>query len=1177
MTDQSSIFPAFIRAEYDATGGGFRQFEQEFAASAGRAKRQFEASFSEVQNIVSRALTVPRNQSGSLDLGVDQIRAAAKATEARAIAAREVANATRLAAEAEGDYSAKARAAIAATQALAREEEAAALAARSHAAAVEQVQTQLNRTSSATQHVTEGFGRQARGLGQMRQVYIQTGAQMQDLVISLIGGQKAGVVFAQQLPQLAFALSSMGIQADGTQKGIGRFATLLSGPYSIALAGAAYVVGNLVGKLWEQDEASKAAEDAAKKHRDAIVAMQESLAQSIMSLQDKAKATYIEAEADRVAEINIRKKLAAQLEYSKALLEAQKTRAAAGGQRGEVAALGVETRAADVTRLDKQLQDNQTKLAAATQAATTALGNLQKQVIDDLKTPEGRVNSKYEKKINQAVASGAGADAIARLTFARDAELKVIQASQKAVQSHTAARDKEAATVNQVSKLLLRELPGTVTSGTRNAAENKRAGGSSTSYHLRGQAIDFVPAGGMDSVSKADIRAWAEKNDLVLKELLGPGDKGHKDHFHIAWEGGKNEINSQRINDGLAREREQIAAKQQRAAEELAQVTATVIGKYDEAGAATLAYADALDEIDRAVKGGGITRQQAGDYVAKLNEQQRQRMSDGSLGGDIFKSIETDFGPALEEAAENTSRRLELGGERAAEYLTRGAAGIEKVFGRRAGGLINDLIDASEDKNGNSAMSAFRQQFGKGQADFTDALADKLDKTFGDIFGSGGGFGQTMGTVFEGAQFGAQIGSIFTDILGIKGSKTGGLLGGGGGAALGLAIGGPAGAAIGAIAGGILGSTIGGLFKKTPRASANIGMGADGKLTITGISSNKASLNDAAEASGSAVLKSVESIAQTLGGKVDASRGKVSIGISGDSYHVDTTGQGRLKKSQGGIDFDDNYEAAVQFATMDLIKDGVITGLRASTQRLVQSGKDMGAAIEKAVNFESVFTRLKQYEDPTGAALDALDKSFSQLKDIFAEAGASTEEYASLEKLYGIERAAAVKEAGEKVTASLKGLFDDLTTGNDALSLRTRKGFAQATYDGLATRVAAGDKTAYDDFSTAASTLLDIERQISGSTTDYFTLLDQVTNLTKTRIDSETNVASIAAGRDSLFGTNSASSVAPMVTATETQTAVLGAQLVAVNDNLKLLYARFPTVISQTARPLNDIRTVDNF
>lgn len=101
---------------------------------------------------------------------------------------------------------------------------------------------------------------------------------------------------------------------------------------------------------------------------------------------------------------------------------------------------------------------------------------------------------------------------------------------------------------------------------------------------------------------------------------------------------------------------------------------------------------------------------------------------------------------------------------------------------------------------------------------------------------------------------------------------------------------------------------------------------------------------------------------------------------------------------------------------------------------------------------------------------------------------------------------------------------------------------AQAAYSPLAQRVAAGDTTAYDDFSDAARTMLDIQRQISGSGTDYFKLLDQVTALTKTRIDSETNIASIAASRDSLFAT-SESSMAPVVSATETQTAVLKREL----------------------------------
>jgi hypothetical protein len=202
---------------------------------------------------------------------------------------------------------------------------------------------------------------------------------------------------------------------------------------------------------------------------------------------------------------------------------------------------------------------------------------------------------------------------------------------------------------------------------------------------------------------------------------------------------------------------------------------------------------------------------------------------------------------------------------------------------------------------------------------------------------------------------------------------------------------------------------------------------------------------------------------------------------------------------------------------MDLIKDGVISGLRASTQRLLQQGKDIDSALQKALDFESVFTRLKEYKDPVGAALDALDKEFTRLQKLFKEAGASASEYADLEELYGIERAKAIKEASDRVTASLRSLYDDLTIGDNGRSLRDRLAAAQTAYDPLKARVLAGDKTAYDDFAKAAQALLDIQRQFSGSQTPYFNLLDEITRITKERIDAEANIASIAQNRDSPF------------------------------------------------------------
>lgn len=138
-----------------------------------------------------------------------------------------------------------------------------------------------------------------------------------------------------------------------------------------------------------------------------------------------------------------------------------------------------------------------------------------------------------------------------------------------------------------------------------------------------------------------------------------------------------------------------------------------------------------------------------------------------------------------------------------------------------------------------------------------------------------------------------------------------------------------------------------------------------------------------------------------------------------------------------------------------------------------------------------------------------------------------------------------MKEAAEKVTASLKSLFDDLTVGNDARSLKDRMLEAQANYDPLAQRVAAGDTTAYDDYADAAQQMLEIQRQIYGSGEEYFKMLDEITALTKTRIDAEANIASISEARPSLFASDT--SLAPVVSATESSAAVIVAALKSVS------------------------------
>lgn len=455
------------------------------------------------------------------------------------------------------------------------------------------------------------------------------------------------------------------------------------------------------------------------------------------------------------------------------------------------------------------------------------------------------------------------------------------------------------------------------------------------------------------------------------------------------------------------------------------------------------------------------------------------------------------------------------------------------------------------------------------------AITDPLTGALSDAFGTG--FGQMVGGTIQGALAGrfqaGTVGSILggarglideTGILGGKGGVVSGKLGGalkgagtgtmiagvgnslgigmsGNGAALGGAAGSllkfiPGGDIIGSLAGGLLG----GLFKSNRTANAVI-TGAD-TVSVGGKDEGN---YGTAEGLGSSVTDGLRKIADAF----DAEIGDfmVSIGTRGDEYRVNTRGTS-LKTNQGAKSFGDDAEAATRYAIMDAIADGALKGMRASTLRIVQQGKDLDKALQDALDFENAFKELDRIKDPLGSALDDLDRQFNKLIATATTAGASADEWAQLEELYGIKRNEIVKEQAEKLVGSLKGLLDSLTTDNEALSVRDRRTMALAAYDPLKARVAAGDSTAYDDFAQQAQKLLEIERQLYGSQQGYFDRLDEVTKLTRDRIAAETNVTSIAENRDSPF--DSAGRVKSSI---DDQTSILRSGIDATNINLGTL------------------------
>ena len=89
-----------------------------------------------------------------------------------------------------------------------------------------------------------------------------------------------------------------------------------------------------------------------------------------------------------------------------------------------------------------------------------------------------------------------------------------------------------APSVSNVAALVRRAFGARVTDTIRPMNANY---GARYSWHKYGQAIDFVPSGGVNSINREQIRALMGQSGVRLSELLGPGDRGSSDHWHIAF------------------------------------------------------------------------------------------------------------------------------------------------------------------------------------------------------------------------------------------------------------------------------------------------------------------------------------------------------------------------------------------------------------------------------------------------------------------------------------------------------------------------------------------------------------------------------------------------------------------------------------------------------------------
>ena len=305
-------------------------------------------------------------------------------------------------------------------------------------------------------------------------------------------------------------------------------------------------------------------------------------------------------------------------------------------------------------------------------------------------------------------------------------------------------------------------------------------------------------------------------------------------------------------------------------------------------------------------------------------------------------------------------------------------------------------------------LGAVAQTFKTAFPDFSEKIVTGFDKVLKGVFGANGSFTNML----QGAGTGTAMGSLLFGNN--KGAQIGGAIGG----SIGQLVGGP----VGNIVGSIIGSTLGKLFGGGAKYGSAV-VGANG-IKVGGNNDNS---RTAASGAGGAVSSAIEQIAQALGGTVG--NYAVSIGETDGKWRISTTGRsGELKSKYSDVKVfgkgDAAAEQALKAAIADAIADGAIQGVSAAVTRLIQGGTDIDKQVKKAQLFQGVFAELKAATDPLGAALDDVGKQFDALRKIFDEAGASAEEYASLEQLLAIKRQEAVDAARSAKVEKISDQFN---------------------------------------------------------------------------------------------------------------------------------------------------------
>ena len=1146
----------------------FAEMQQRAADAAGRIKSSFDSSFSEVQAIAKRALTLPRTETGALNLDSATTKAAAAAAQNEALALREIATAARTAADATGDTTRETHLYIQAANAAAIEAERQARDLGQQAVALDRLQSELNQASSATRNFVQNQSHIDKAARNNQLAMRNLGYQVSDVGASLASGSSVFVVFGQQIGQVGGALSEM----TGKAGALGRF---LTNPWVAAFTTATIIAGVFYGKMEEGNKAFEAAQLGADGLSQAQGALGQMFDLTSGKLETQNALLIVNA---RLTAANLRAEAIADRAKGDLVVSGTgsaswlaKARGVAGnllpGELGSWAAgdyYGIRDRGLQAQRYFRAVQsaktDDERRVAGERAIAFSEKADFSGLSVDRKQFQEGVTG----------LIAGEAKDQMAKLI---DESL-----DDKKLAAELRRPDKRKPKDHSKAVAALGEFGRDAADRIENIAS--RFGDDPTRFQQSEKALreldDII-----DDLSRRKppnfeetIRS-AEQAKVVVRESI---DRPFRDLIDRARE--REQVDAlvlqgryaeaDALQQILALERQMGPLNDQQLAKVLE------LAKADEARARALEdqrrqvglYVQSIGDVQNATEqllSGGSVADFGKNLLGSFKALQARIISEGIFGG-LDREIEDrvtgraavkEGNVFLAEQANTAGDELKSFADVVAQarstiasgkVVSGGAAatfhgGMKALFDSEdfLADLRADQADASGEKfdpnqdilvdgqKKNTQALEKNTQANLSAADTFNLIGERITTRLRDYgVEIPDAIGKKFGDILQSASLGESAGSLF----GSKGQSIGRGLGaassllGDQAASAFSSIAGPLAAAsqINSMIGDIFGFEGGplgvftGLLKKAKYGTAAISMNQYGELTSNVTSGRGSKQKAAANSAAGNVISGIEDIADTLDADITGAP-NITIGTYKDKWRVSTIGRtGKLKGGSGRTDITDfgkdGAEAAIAFAIQKSIEGSVITGISQASINILKSGQDLQKALNKAVLIESVPKELQRRLDPVGYAIDEVNKKYEKIVDALREGGATAEQMADAQKLYNLELAEAKDNAAE-ASQALKDFLSSMNAGSSSpLSLRDQEANARTVLDPYLGQISRGETIDQDKYLAAAQTFLDIERQIYGSTAKYFEAFDMIQNATGSAISTIDNAAPIRTTSD---------------------------------------------------------------